>query len=175
MIRFLKEFDDAMPSLFGIRRNHVRLAIESADSVEIIEMPGPEEDRWHLYLKRVDQRNPPICLLVVANEEGDGVAVEYAWPIPIDMVPEDATPLEALRILCERFGCQVTAGEKTGTLIVSETIPLGGSDPRNAVSVERGDAQKGLGTFSFMVRSDPRVVEIGLVYALDVDRLAAAV
>lgn len=159
----------------GIRREHVRQALNYPDDVEHVlpeDMPFKGNGSVSLYVKHHHSPDPRynFSLLVVSSRKGYQQRVEDAFRIyPFDVdIGSAKFPVDLLKALVEKYGLPLDVGNQRGKfffLVVTdkvlgeeETFVIGAPLPSDGnISYEA----------RFMLRETENTIEVSMAYALD--------
>lgn len=159
----------------GIRREHIRQALNYPDDVEHVlpeDMPFKGEGSFSLYVKHHRSSNPNdnFSLLVVSSRKGYQQRVDDAFRIyPSDVnVGSAKYPVDLLKALAEKYGLPLDVGNQKGkffflvvvdklpkeeeTFVIGAPLPSNGSIPYEA---------------RFILRETEKTIEVAMAYALD--------
>lgn len=164
-----KQFSDR-----GIRREHIRQALNYPDDVEHVlpdDMPFKGEGSFSLYVKhhRSSDPNDNFSLLVVSSRKGYQQRVDDAFRVyPSDVnIGSAKYPVELLKALVEKYGLPLDVGNQKGKfffLVIIDKVPeeetfiIGAPFPRDKnVPYEA----------KFTLRETENTIEVAMAYALD--------
>lgn len=140
-VEFTPQFVDGYER-HGVDRANVELALRAPDGVEHVHPAGLgiEDDKaTSLYLKRFSNSSKPsnaFTLLVACQRIGYVQRVGHAWMIfhsDVDL-SKAKTPSEVLRAFVDKYGLDITVGEKTGRFFWYERVAVPRDKKTNIVT-----------------------------------------
>jgi hypothetical protein len=163
---------------YGITETDVRAAVESPDRDQIVAAGGGNNPlQCALYVKHLVRVRPPRSLLVLARRTKAGDEFHGALLFPANAVPDNASPLDALAALCDKYGTMVTIAGMQRKLIYEQTFSL--ADEKGlAIKVKRPAGTEGTEpvvspAYLYRDYKDTGMRQVALAFAIHVDRLAA--
>lgn len=155
----------------GITRSHVIAALGRPDHQQLIEVEGLI---LRLSTKYVPNTKPPTELLVMESTGPGSSELDVFAAIKVyeDFVTpiHEILPLDLLKEVSIRFGCDMHVGPITRKLFLHETLPLAAEiDPgRPPVAVTCSGTGEGLQVSFVRVNAPDRTLRVAMMFCLDV-------
>ena len=169
---FTERFEKFIAPL-GVRKNHVKEAIASADGVQHL-LPSHVADhkKFSLYKKRVHVENDPFTLVTMMLRRGSQLTLEVAFRAYQSDVAFSpwSSPLDVLKAFVNFYGIPLRVGNSDPSkFFLYETLPLPiGPAGQELVSFEQTLPEKN--ETHFLLKPGPLAIEIAVVFAIDISR-----
>lgn len=161
-IKFLSTFTQHYSDPFKIRPEHVRQALQTRDSVELVKYLGLQ---LVIFYKRLDLPKRKYYLLSGGTQQNDQIEIHFAFKIPNDILNE--TPLLLLQNFIQRYGVDITIGKKTAKFFLKETIAINSMIPQEFLKIQ--STGNYVSNLMFMIENNPPRANCALVFCINTD------